>query len=202
MAFRLALNEKGYHVTIAPNYDAAIETICKNHFDLVITDLIPVLERTKEGNPETMGILVLATRNKWDPISRILRSSPDDCLFKPFESAELEMSVDHCLEKLNRLRENLRSDGCEESLNEKLLNMTKVMAHDIRGSLISISATLKLLRRGHYGKMDEEVLNRVNELSSEIIGLIGITEEHLPGSFLTNDDSETETPLLPVGARA
>jgi signal transduction histidine kinase len=191
-AIRLALEEKGYQVTMAPNHDSAMETIHTNHFDLVITNLLAVLERTKERNPETMGILVLATRSKWDPISRIIRSSPDDCLFKSFELTELEMCVNHCFERLERLRKNLQPKWCEQSLNEKIHNIMEVMSHDIRGSLVSISATLKLLSRGHYGKMDEEVLNRIEELSSKITGLIGITEEYLATRFSAKDNLETK----------
>jgi hypothetical protein len=68
----------------------------------------------------------------------------------------------------------------------------EAMSGDIRGPLISISATLKLLIRGYYGKMDGGVLNTIKELSSKISGLTGITEEYLLPSFSANDNFETE----------
>jgi DNA-binding response OmpR family regulator len=107
MAIRLALEGKGYHVIMPANHDSAIEAVQANHFDVVITDLLAVLERAKDCHPETMGVVVLSTRNKWDPICRIIRFSPDDCLFRPFELTELKVCVNHYLERLERLRSNL-----------------------------------------------------------------------------------------------
>ena len=196
VAIKLALEGKGHHVTMPANHDSVMDALQANHFDLVITDLLAVLERAKEHHPETMGVVVLSTRNKWDPICRIIRSSPDDCLFKPFDLAELETCVNHCFERLERLRSNLQPEWCEQSRNETVLNKTEIMSHDIRGPLISVSATLKLLSRGHYGKLDEEVLNSINELLSKIAGVIGIAEEYLLRSVSTSDDSETEREVL------
>ncbi len=192
MAVRLALEGKGYHVTMPANPESAMDEVQANRFDLVITDLMAVLERAKERHPETMAVVVFSTRNRWDPICRIIRSSPDDCLFRPFELTELEARVDHCLGKLERLRSNLRPEWSRQNLDEKTLNKMEVMTRDVREPLVSISATLKLLTRGHYGKMDEEVLNTIKELSSKITGLTGITEEYLLRSLLANNDLETE----------
>ena len=75
-------------------------------------------------------------------------------------------------------------------------NMLRMMSHDIRGSLVSISATLRLLSRGYYGKMDEVVMNRLNELLSKIIGLIGITEEYLSRTISINGDGEPGDEIL------
>ncbi len=196
MAVRLALEGKGYHVTVPANPDSAMDAVQANRFDLVITDLLAVLERAKERHPETMGVVVFSTRNRWDPICRIIRSSPDDCLFRPFELTELEARVDHCLERLERLRSNLRPEWSDQNLDEKTFNKTEIMSHDVREPLISISATLKLLIRGHYGKMDEEVLNRIKDLFSKINGLTGIAEEYLLGSFSADEELETESEPL------
>jgi len=61
--------------------------------------------------------------------------------------------------------------------NEEALNMLKIMTHDFRGSLVSISATLKLLSRGYYGRMDEGVEKKVKELLEKMTFLIGMSEE-------------------------
>jgi signal transduction histidine kinase len=74
--------------------------------------------------------------------------------------------------------------------------MVKALSHDVRGSLLSISATLKLLSRGYYGKMDEAVVHRIRELFSKTSGLIGITEEYLGRSFSVNNDLNTEVESL------
>ena len=82
-------------------------------------------------------------------------------------------------QNLHEERRNPQLESQEGILNEKIMNMLKIMSHDIRGSLISISATLKLLSRGYYGKMDEGVANNLKDLLSKTVGLIGITEEYL-----------------------
>jgi len=88
-------------------------------------------------------------------------------------------------------RENSKLESHGSNLDEKVLNMLRIMSHDIRGSLVSMSATLKLLSRGYYGKMDEGVANHLKELLSKTICLIGTTEECLGRTFSIHNDLET-----------
>jgi signal transduction histidine kinase len=76
------------------------------------------------------------------------------------------------------------------------MNALKIMFHDIRGSLVSMSATLKLLTRGYYGKMDEGVTNHLKELLSRTISLNGLTEEYLSRAFSVDGDLEIEDDAL------
>lgn len=196
MVIQSALEKKGYQVTTETRSGSTGERIPVNDFDLVITDLLAALEKGKELNPEIMTILVLATSSRSIPTVHAIRSSADDYLFKPFGLAELEMRVSHCIEKIEARQRNSQPESCDLSLNEKILNMVKAMSHDVRGSLLSISATLKLLSRGYYGKMDEAVVHRIKELFLKTSGLIGITEEYLGRSFSVNDDLDTEVESL------
>ena len=68
------------------------------------------------------------------------------------------------------------------------MNMLKIATHDIKGSLLAIAATLKLLGREYYGKVDEGVANRLREVLSKTLGLIGVTEEYLGRTLLADDD--------------
>ncbi len=52
-------------------------------------------------------------------------------------------------------RELSESERRIRELNQHILNMLMIMSHDIRGPLVSIAATLKLLMRGSFGRMDE-----------------------------------------------
>jgi signal transduction histidine kinase len=143
-----------------------------------------------------MAILILATRSSSIPTFHAIQSSADDYLFKPFGLAELEMRVSHCIDSLEARQRDPQTESYDLSLNEKILNMVKAMSHDVRGSLLSISATLKLLSRGYYGKMDETVVHRIKELFSKTSGLIGMTEEYLGRSFSADGDLETEVESL------
>jgi signal transduction histidine kinase len=196
MAIQSALGKKGYQVTTETGDESAEERIPIDEFDLVVTDLLTVLEKAKERNPRIMAILVLATSSKSISTVHAIRSSADDYLFRPFGLAEMEMRVSHCIEKIEVSLRNPPSESFELSLNEKMLNMVKALSHDVRGSLLSISATLKLLSRGHYGNMDETVVRRIRELFSRTSGLIGVTEEYLGRSFSVDDDLNAEVESL------
>jgi len=189
------LENKGYRVTVVRG-DTAIGVLQEKDFDVVITDLFAVLEKAKELNPATMGILVLPTSSKSIPTAHAIRSSADDYLFKPFDSAELEMRITHYIEKVKAHQNSLSPGGSEPGPNENILHMVKMMSHDVRGSLLSISATLKLLSREYYGKMDEGAMNKVKELFSKTSGLIGMTEEYLGRSFSVIDDVSTKQVTL------
>ncbi len=196
MVVRSTLEEKGYQVRTEAGDEPIREKIPSSNFDLVITDLLTVLEKAKKLNPEILAILVLATSSRSIPTARAIRSYADDYLFRPFGPTELEMRVSHCVEKLEGRQNERQPEFPDLSIDEKILNMMKALSHDVRGSLLSISATLKLLSRGYYGKMDETVVRRIRELFSKTSGLIGITEEYLGRSFSVNNDVSTEVESL------
>lgn len=91
---------------------------------------------------------------------------------------------------------NAQPDSPVDTMNEQLLNILKIISHDLRGSLISILATLKLLNRGYYGKTDENVKIKLEELFGKMKGLIGMTEEYLGRAFSVNEDLEIERETL------
>jgi len=191
-----ALEKNGYQVTTKTRDGSITERISTNGFDLVITDLLTVLEKAKELNPEIGAILVLATSSRSIPTVHAIRSSADDYLFRPFGLAELEMRISQSMERLDARSRGPQPESFDLGLNEKILNIVKALSHDVRGSLLSMSATLKLLSRGHYGKMDEAVVHRIKDLFSKTSGLIGMTEEYLGRSFSVNNDLNTEVESL------
>src|SRR5512139_321701 len=97
LVIQSALEKKGYHVTTETASGSATEGILVSNLDLVITDLLAVLERVKELNPEIKAILVLETSSRSISTGHAIRSSADDYLFRPFGLAELEMRVSHCI---------------------------------------------------------------------------------------------------------
>lgn len=94
-------------------------------------------------------------------------------------------------QNLHEERRNPQLESQEGILNEKIMNTLRIMSHDIREPLVSMSATLKLLSRGYYGKMDEGVANNLKELLSKTVGLIGITEEYLGSISCQKDYTKT-----------
>ncbi len=83
------------------------------------------------------------------------------------------------LEVERKNRELSESERRIRELNRHVLDMLMIMSHDIRGPLVSMAATLKLLLRGSFGRMDESVWNTVSDLMARVRNLIGIAEECL-----------------------
>ena len=79
-----------------------------------------------------------------------------------------------------------------QRLNDNILKMLKIMSHDIRGSLVSMSATLKLLQRGSYGRMDDSAANTVQDLSARVNQILGIADDCLGKAHAVNAHMKIE----------
>jgi signal transduction histidine kinase len=88
------------------------------------------------------------------------------------------------------------SEGLKPEPDESILNLLKIMSHDIRSSLLSMLATLKLLNRGYYGEMNDEVARKINELLSSVTRLTGISEEYVGRTFTMNEEFESDSESL------
>ena len=84
------------------------------------------------------------------------------------------------------------SEALKSGADETTLNPLKIMSHDIRGPLVSMVATLKLLNRGYYGKMDEKAADKIREVLSNATRLTGMAEEYLGRAFAVNEELEIE----------
>jgi len=171
---RWTLERMGYQVTSVLGSNPGIEVLSKKSFDLIITDLVVVLEKAKELNPESMAVLMLTTGCRSILSVRAIRSIVDDYLFVPFELIELEERVANCIEKLKQKQRN----ACDH-LDEKIENILKTLSYDMRGSLMSMTATLKLMTQGYYGEIDERIENHLKPLLAKTLFLTQVTEECL-----------------------
>lgn len=87
------------------------------------------------------------------------------------------------IESVKQNRQLSESEKRIRKLNEHILHMLMVVSHDIRGPLVAMGATLKLLIRGTYGKMDESVHNTLKDLLSRVRQLTGIAEDCLGKAY-------------------
>ena len=180
------LEDMGHYVTTGMNSEFPSESLRKKDFDLVMTDRLDVLKKTKEISPETT-VIILTANDKVTFVIIALRLGADDYIIKPLSLIELRHLVAHYLEKSERKRRVSQSKLREDTLSRDILNMSRMMSHDVKGSLVSILATLKLIARGFYGKMDEGVANSLKEVLSKIVCLMGVTEEYLGRTFSINN---------------
>jgi PAS domain S-box-containing protein len=92
------------------------------------------------------------------------------------ESRKWQNALIKSMKDINDLRE---SDESSRELVGHIMHMLMIMSHDIRGPLVAIAATLKLLIRGTYGGMDQSVANTLKELITRIRSLLGVAEDYL-----------------------
>jgi hypothetical protein len=196
LAIRWFLEGKGYQVTPAIGSDSAIEKLHEKNFDLVITDLVTILEKSKGAHPEMMALLMLTDKSGLIPLPNFIRSLADDYLFVPFDLNELEMRVADCFNKLEVKRKPPQTEEYGLPRDGDSLNALGIFSHDFRESVLSLSATLRLLIRGHYGKVEEEIVRKLQEMLSKTACLAGMTEECLSRIFSNQGDRGTEDEML------
>ncbi len=184
----LGLEEEGYRVTMVLGNEDAIKKLQPMKFDLIITDLPTVLSKGKELNPEVLSLFVVNGKGQSNFSVHGFRLDADDYLFQPLGLTELLARVARCIRTLELKRDAIRSGSHPKDLNEKGQTMLKALSHDIRGSLLSFSFSLKLLIRGHYGEIGDGALEQLKELFSKTNRLIGMTDEYLGKTFSMNDD--------------
>jgi signal transduction histidine kinase len=107
---------------------------------------------------------------------------------KEWQDALVE-SERHQLE-LKQSEERLRT------LNQDILRLVMIMSHDIRGPLVALAATLKLLLRGSYGNMDESVKNTLKDLQARVIRLLGVAEDYLGKTHSLEGSLKIEREML------
>jgi PAS domain S-box-containing protein len=93
-------------------------------------------------------------------------------------------------------QELTESEKRMRELNQHILHLLMVLSHDIRGPLVAVAATVKLLLRGSYGNMDESVRNTVLDLETRVKRLVGIVEDYLGKAHSLEGDLKIEREML------
>ncbi len=90
----------------------------------------------------------------------------------------------------------LESEKGLRKLNERILNMVMILSHDVRGPLISIISILKLLFRGSFGKLDQNLANTVKDLLSRCLRLLGTAEDYIGKASIVDGSVKMEREVL------
>ncbi|MEN9569539.1 MAG: hypothetical protein RL172_770 [Bacteroidota bacterium] len=109
-ALKLNLELEDYEVTVADNGMAALEAVQKEHFDLMILDVmlpeldgISVCENIRLQNND-IPILILSAKNSSADRVLGLKKGADDYLTKPFNLEELLLRVNKLVQKSQQLK--------------------------------------------------------------------------------------------------
>lgn len=171
-----SLSLAGYSVTAVASGTEAVEACRHNHFALVLTDLkMPgmsgeeLLHKIKEMTPTT-DVIIMTAYPALESAIRTLKAGAYDYVLKPFELADLEKVVQHCLER-QRLEREL---GAERHLRQKLEELNRVNAQlykegeQKRAELQRLSAELRHAQENERRRMARELHDGVAQILSSL----------------------------------
>jgi two-component system sensor histidine kinase/response regulator len=198
------LEYKGFSVMTPGSPEAALEALVKKNYDLIIANLsmkeldhLDVLKRAGRLNPD-LKIIVVSGNHEWTFPLEAYQIEIDDYILMPVSPAEMWRRVNNCLESLElvELTPVQVSAPSLAPVNEKVLNRLMMMFHDLRGSMVSTAAALKLVGRGTYGRVGRTVQTKIGEISSRVDNLIRLTEEFMDQALNDTTQGEPEREKL------
>lgn len=201
------LEYKGFAVRTSISPEAALEALVKKNYDLIIAKLsleelnnLDVLKRAKRMNPEVKVMVVSGNHEMTFPLEAY-QLEIDDYILMPVSPTELWRRVNSCLENLEVVDLTAVSSPAPSlaDINERALNRMMVMFHDIRGSMVSTAAALRLLSRGTYGEVDQAAQGKVKEIAQRVDKLINLTEEFMQKAVARPAQAESEREMLDLG---
>ena len=111
---REILNREGYHVSAVGSADEALRQAEKEHFDLVLADIVmpskgglEVVEELREVSPDTIPLLIGGYPNI-ETARAAIRMGVYDCIVKPFKRSELCAAIAKALRRKWLIQETLR----------------------------------------------------------------------------------------------
>lgn len=133
--FEILLRKEGYEAVLAESGELALQSLEKESFDLVISDIampdvngIEVLRRARRLNPEAMVIMITAYASAETAIEA-MKEGAYDYLPKPFKVDEIRLTIQKALEasRLRRENEALRRELQEKYGFSQLLGRSPAM---------------------------------------------------------------------------
>ncbi len=199
------LEYKGYKVRVAASPEAALEALVKKNYDLVIGKLnteeldgIEVLKRAKRLNPK-VKVMVVSSNHEVTFPREAYQIEVDDYLLMPVSPTELWRRVSRCFESLDIIdlvpAANLAAPTAT-AVNGPALDRLMMILHDLRGSMVSTSASMRLLVRGAFGEVNGAPLEKLQEVSDNMDRLIGFTGEFMAKAVSWAAGQEMDKELL------
>lgn len=186
------LQAQGCQVFLSPDSQTAMEEVGNYHFDLIISRLtrknldgLAVLKKARELNPQ-IKVMVLDGHPDMTLPLEAFELGADDYLQLPCRASELCRRVGRCLgrEMGQPVKAELTSRASE--INKRVLNSLRIFCHDVRSSLVSVGASLKLVGNGKGGQMDDTVAESVEQIHTKVSKLVGLTEDFIGKTVLTD----------------
>lgn len=200
------LRFEDYEVYQAENGQVGVELARQHLPDLIICDvMMPELDgygvlETLRDDPDTTMIpfIFLTARVEKADMRRGMHLGADDYLTKPFSQQELLDAVSSRLKRLEGLKK-----GYGATLEEARKKLTRLVAHELRTPLISISMVQDIIGRQIGNLAEEELADMINMMGTGTRRMSHIIEQmvfstQLESGSLTADAIENEGMPMPL----
>jgi len=180
------LEYKGFAVKVTAGPEAALEALVKKNYDLVVARLatddlesLDILKRARRLNPEVKIMVVSGKHEAVFPLEAY-ELDIDDYILMPVSPTELWRRVSHCLEGREVVDLTPVPAAADRTKDrDRMGPETVLMLHDLRGALVSTTASLMLLARGTYGEMSAGAGAKLHEVVGRIDKMIPLMEDFI-----------------------
>jgi signal transduction histidine kinase len=196
------LESKGFRTKVTETAAEALGTLSACLFDLVImklhsgqTDRVALLPKIKELCPKAK--LIIMSDQAALPVEAY-EVAVDDFIIMTCSSAQLWRQIFSCLESITYKPLISPPEERLNPVNRQALNRLGIMFHDIRGSMVAITAGLKLLMRRSKGSLGEDSDKLLEVTFNKAKTLISMTEDFFNSYFSSGAYAEIEPEYLDI----
>jgi signal transduction histidine kinase len=214
-----ALEPEGFIVEEASTLKKGLEIIQKDHFDLVLLDVmmpdgrgIDLLEPILEKDPDTICIIITGFATV-ELATSAIKQGAYDFISKPFTSDLLLMTVNQGLEKrmlsleAKRLitiekeaAELARAKEEMEKLDQAKSAFMLTVAHELRSPVGGAQSLLRTMTRGIAGDLNDQQRDILTRIEARLDQLMVLINDLL--SLASSKSSELEKPLEVFGIKS
>ena len=190
------LESKGFQARLTDSAEEALEKLSAGFFHMVILklhrgqiDRLALLHMVTELCP---GAKLIILTGQTPLPSDAYEVKADDYIMIPCRSLDLWRRIFQCLKGITGKPLASPAKTGSKAINPQNLNKVGLMSHDVRGSMVSIAAGMKLLVRRSQGRLGDDFDGLMEATLNKMHTLISTTEDFLQSCFSSEENLTIE----------
>ncbi len=175
-----ALASKGFTVETALDGADALEKIRRQHFDMLITDLLmpnmigtELIQKSREILPDLI-VIVITAHATLETAIEALKQGAYDYITKPFEPEFIIPVIERGLEKLRLRQKNAELEEITKKLQEVeqiKSDLLDTITHEFSTPIAIIKAYIDMFLDGHFDTSNPRHIESLRSIRSAVIRL-------------------------------